>query len=70
MFGPVIIASLESFLSRYVSFCTKLPDGNIFSITGWRPSFISITPLLSETNFTVALLSEYLIYLCGNKLLV
>ena len=34
MLGPVIIARRLSFLSKYVSFSTKLPPGNIFSITG------------------------------------
>ena len=46
IFGPVIIANLFSSLSKYVSFGTNSTAPSIFSITGCRPSFISITPSL------------------------
>ena len=43
--GPVIIASLFSFLSKYVSFSTNVPTPIIFSITGCLPFLISIIPV-------------------------
>ena len=52
IFGPVIIESLSVSLFKYVSFDTNEPDGIIFSITGWRPSFMSISPLLSTVGRT------------------
>jgi len=42
--GPVIIANLSPFLSRYVSFGTKFPLPIIFSITGCLPSLMLIIP--------------------------
>ena len=45
--GPVMIANLFSFESKYASFCTKDPAESIFSITGCLPSFISIISDLS-----------------------
>ena len=44
IFGPVIIETLLSDLSKYVSFEINSPCGSIFSITGCLPSLISITP--------------------------
>ena len=48
--GPVIIDSLLSPLSKNVSFSTKTPSPNIFSITGCLPFFISIVPDESTTG--------------------
>ena len=42
--GPVIIDTLLSPLSKYVSFEIKLLSLITFSTTGWRPPFISIIP--------------------------
>lgn len=42
--GPVIIDTRFSCLSKYVSFSTKVPAPNIFSITGCLPFFILIVP--------------------------
>ena len=50
MFGPVIIETLFDSLSRYVSFATNAPLGNIFSITGCLPSLMSIIPLSSTSG--------------------
>ena len=50
IFGPVIIDSLLSSLSRYVSFSTNTPVPSILSITGCLPPFMSKIPESSTSG--------------------
>ena len=44
MLGPVMMATRSSFSPMNVSLGTKRLSFSICSTTGWRPSWISMTP--------------------------
>ena len=50
IFGPVMMLTRSSFAPMWVSLGTKNASPRIFSTTGWRPSWIWITPLSSTVG--------------------